>query len=177
MYHCLCIFASWKYMYRIYMYLIIVQGVVDAVSLKWFFFYLHPWDSWYNLNFHVVVYVCALLACENIRFSSLFAAGDVSRGGTSATQWQKFHTYDVKSVRNPVRSTDWSAEYLHCFTCCLRMTEKRQKATKVKCKCQESLTKQLIFVECSLLQKKHLSFAGAHWQMNTTLYQNQPEDA
>ena len=32
------------------------------------------------------------LACENIRFSSLFAAGDVSRGGTSATQRQKFHT-------------------------------------------------------------------------------------
>ena len=57
------------------------------------------------------------------------------------------------------------------------MTEKRQKATKVKCKCQESLTKQLIFVECSLLQEKHLSFAGARWQMNTTLYQNQPEDA
>ena len=26
-----------------------------------------------------------MLACENIRFSSLFAAGDVSRGGTSAT--------------------------------------------------------------------------------------------
>ena len=32
------------------------------------------------------------LACENIRFSSLFAAGDVSRGGTSATQRKKFHT-------------------------------------------------------------------------------------
>ena len=32
------------------------------------------------------------LACENIRFSSLFVAGDVSRGGTSATQRQKFHT-------------------------------------------------------------------------------------
>ena len=32
------------------------------------------------------------LACENIRFSSLFAAGDVSRGGTSATQGKKFHT-------------------------------------------------------------------------------------
>ena len=29
------------------------------------------------------------------RFSSLFAAGDVSRGGTSATQRQKFHTDDV----------------------------------------------------------------------------------
>ena len=50
------------------------------------------------------------LACENICFSSLFAAGDVSRGGTSATQQQKFHTDDVKSVRNPVRSADWSTE-------------------------------------------------------------------
>ena len=28
------------------------------------------------------------VACENIRFSSLFAARDVSRGGTSATQRQ-----------------------------------------------------------------------------------------
>ena len=50
------------------------------------------------------------IACENIRFSSLFAAGDVSYGGTSATQQQKFHTDDVKSVRNPVRSADWSTE-------------------------------------------------------------------
>ena len=36
-----------------------------------------------------------LLACENIRFSSLFAAGDVSREGMSGTQRQKFHTDDV----------------------------------------------------------------------------------
>ena len=50
------------------------------------------------------------LACENIRSSSLFAAGDVSRGGTSATQRQKFHTDDAKSVRNLVRSADWSTE-------------------------------------------------------------------
>ena len=35
------------------------------------------------------------VACENIRFSLLFAAGDVSRGGASATQWQKFHTDDA----------------------------------------------------------------------------------
>ena len=35
------------------------------------------------------------LACENIRFSSLFVAGDVSRGGTSATQRQKFHADDA----------------------------------------------------------------------------------
>ena len=50
------------------------------------------------------------VACENIRFSSLVAPGDVSRGGTSATQRQKFHTDDVKSVRNPVRRADWSTE-------------------------------------------------------------------
>ena len=36
-----------------------------------------------------------LRACENICFSSLFAVGDVSRGGTSATQRQKFHTDDA----------------------------------------------------------------------------------
>ena len=35
------------------------------------------------------------VACENIRFSSLLAAGDVSRGGTSTTQRQKFHTDDA----------------------------------------------------------------------------------
>ena len=51
------------------------------------------------------------------------------------------------------------------------MTDKRPKATKVKCKRNESLTKQSIFVEYSLLQRKHLSFTGAHSQMNTTLFQ------
>ena len=50
------------------------------------------------------------LACESIRFSSLFAAGDVSRGGTSATRRQQFHTDDIKSVQNLVRSPDWSTE-------------------------------------------------------------------
>ena len=77
--------------------------------------------------------------------------GDVSRGGTSATQRQKFHTDDAKSVRNPVRSANWSTDYFHCFSYCLRMTDKRQKAAKVKRKRDESLTKQPIFVEYSLL--------------------------
>ena len=35
------------------------------------------------------------VACENIRFSSLFTTGDVSRGGTSATQRQKLHADDA----------------------------------------------------------------------------------
>ena len=52
------------------------------------------------------------LAWQNICFSSPFAAGDVSRGGTSATQRQKFHTDDVKSVRKPVRSAGLSTEKL-----------------------------------------------------------------
>ena len=56
-----------------------------------------------------------VLACENILFSSLFIAGDVSHGGTSATQQQKFHTDDVKSVQNPVRSADWLTQQLHFF--------------------------------------------------------------
>ena len=38
---------------------------------------------------------------ENSRFSSLFAAGNVSQGGTSATQRQKFYTDDAKQcLRN-----------------------------------------------------------------------------
>ena len=46
------------------------------------------------------------LACENIRFSSLFAAWDVLRGGTSATQRQKFHTDDANQcLTNPVVMT------------------------------------------------------------------------
>ena len=39
--------------------------------------------------------VAFTLACENSRFSSLFATGDVSRGGRCATQRQKFHTDNV----------------------------------------------------------------------------------
>ena len=40
----------------------------------------------------------------------LIAAGDVSRGGTSATQPKKFHTDDIKSVLNPFISADWTTE-------------------------------------------------------------------
>ena len=47
-----------------------------------------------NITFQIACFL-ALLACENIRFSSLFAAGDVSRGGTSATKRLKFHTDDA----------------------------------------------------------------------------------
>ena len=94
---------------------------------------------------------------------------DVSRGGTSATQRQKFYTDDEKSVQNPVRSANWSTEQFHCCSHCLQMTTKDKRRQRSK-----YLTKQSICVEYGLLWKKHLSFAGAHSQMNTTLFQNRP---
>ena len=48
----------------------------------------------------------------------------------------------------------------------------RQTVTKVECKRDESTTKQLIFVEYIILQKKHLRFAVARSQKNTKLYHN-----
>ena len=58
----------------------------------------------------------------------------------------------------------------YCFSCCLRMTDKRQLATKVKCKRDKSITKEAIMVEYILLLKKHLSFTGAlrGWTQNFT---------
>ena len=67
------------------------------------------------------------------------------------TQRQKFHTDDAKSVQNPVRGVNWPTDWFHCFSYCLPRTDKRQKTSKVKCKRDESLTKQPIFVEYSLL--------------------------
>ena len=46
------------------------------------------------------------IACENSRFSSLFAAEDVSQGIISATQRQKFHTDDVKLFTNDRQKTE-----------------------------------------------------------------------
>ena len=48
-----------------------------------------------------------LLKSEVHCLSLLLAAGDISPGGTSAPQQQKFHTDDVNSVLNLVRSSDW----------------------------------------------------------------------
>ena len=60
------------------------------------------------------------IACENIRFSSIFAAGDVSRGGTSATQRQKFHTDDANQcLHNKSGSHGVPNTNLSNFTCLL----------------------------------------------------------
>ena len=60
------------------------------------------------------------LACENIRFSSLFVAEDVSRGGTSATQGLKFHTDDTNQcLHNKSGSHGVPNINLSNFTCLL----------------------------------------------------------
>ena len=60
------------------------------------------------------------IACENIRFFSLFAARDVSRGGTSATQRQKFHTDDANQcLHNKSSSHGVPNTNLSNFTCLL----------------------------------------------------------
>ena len=62
----------------------------------------------------------SLLGCENIRFSSLFAAGNVSRGGKSATQRQKFHTDDANQcLHNKSGSHGVPNINLSNFTCLL----------------------------------------------------------
>ena len=48
------------------------------------------------------------LPCKNSRPSSFLASWDIALGETSASQRQNFHTDDLKSVRNLVRSSDWS---------------------------------------------------------------------
>ena len=59
-----------------------------------------------------------LVACENIRFSSLFAAGDVLHGGTSATQRQKFRTDDANQcLHNKFGSHGVPNINLSSFTC------------------------------------------------------------
>ena len=61
-----------------------------------------------------------MLASENIRFSSLFVAGDVSRGGSSATQQQKFHTDDANQcLHNKSGSHGVPNINLSNFTCLL----------------------------------------------------------
>ena len=61
-----------------------------------------------------------MVACESIRFSSLFAAGDVSRAGTSATQRQKFHTDDANQFsHNKSGSHGVPKTNLSNFTCLL----------------------------------------------------------
>ena len=61
-----------------------------------------------------------MTACENIRFSSLFAAGEVSRGETSATQGQKFHTDDANHcLHNKSGSHGVQNMNLSNFTCLL----------------------------------------------------------
>ena len=73
-------------------------------------------------KYNVSTILSPIVACENIRFSSLFAAWGVSRGGTSATQRQKLHTDDaIQCFHNKSSSHGVPNTYtnLSNFTCLL----------------------------------------------------------
>ena len=60
------------------------------------------------------------VACENIRLSSLFAAGDISHREMSATRWQKFHTDEANQcLHNKSGSHGVPNITLSNFTCLL----------------------------------------------------------
>ena len=72
------------------------------------------------LNYFTGKIVRQILACENIHFSSLFAVGDISRGGTSASQRQKFHADDANQcLHNKSGSHGVPNTNLSNFTCLL----------------------------------------------------------
>ena len=76
--------------------------------------------SFNSLDFQNLSRMISQIACENIRFSSLFAAGDVSRRGTSATQRPKFHTDDANQcLHNKSGSYGFPNTNLSNFTCFL----------------------------------------------------------
>ena len=100
-----------------------------------------------------------LIACENIRFSSLFAAGDVSRGGKSATQGQKFHTDEANQcLHNKSGSHGVANINLSIFTClmvdfdkvlCLSADEPQQNSYASS---REDYTPQMLTVLLEILR-------------------------
>ena len=73
-------------------------------------------------------------ACENSRFSSLFAARDVSRGGTSATQRRRFSQAKGLVNRKMVKSNPGLSlilsEVLLCSYMCLELLRSSYDNTK-----------------------------------------------
>ena len=112
------------------------------------------------------------VARENICFSSLISAGghfagrNICNSATEISYW--WRKICLESAQK-----HWLDDGVVTLFQLLFM-KGRQKATKVKSKRDECITKQSIFLEYVLSWKKHLSFAGACSQMNTTLYQNRP---
>ena len=66
-----------------------------------------------------LLFSTVFLACENIHFSSLFTAGDVLHGATSATQRQKFHNDDANQCLHNKFGSHWVPINLSNFTCLL----------------------------------------------------------
>ena len=76
--------------------------LVFGLCVQWVTWTIHFWRMSFSIFFQDV-------ACKYSCFSLLLAARNILPGGTSVPQWQKFHTDDVKSLQNLVRSCTWSA--------------------------------------------------------------------
>ena len=87
----------------------VLYFLLPYAHARCFLDFSHIWQwPWYKV------------ACENIRFSSLFAAVNVLRRGTSATQWQKFHTDDANQcLHNKSDSHGVPNTNLSSFMCLL----------------------------------------------------------
>ena len=82
-----------------------VQQVVSA----WHHFHISRTERYLSPKFGISIVFnfswdgCNTLACENIRFSSLFAARDVSRGGTSSNTQDKWQTKVMQNFEGQIR--------------------------------------------------------------------------
>ena len=109
------------------------------------------------------------LACKNIRFFSFFAAGDVSHGGTSASQRQKFHTDDANQcLHNKSSSHGVPNINLSSFTCPLvgfgkvlcPSAKELQQNSNTKSSSREDIIPQILTVLLEILRVLHLAFVA-----------------
>ena len=89
------------------------------------------------------------LSCKNNHLSQLLSTRDIWPGGTSEPQLEKFYPDDVKSVRNLVSSSDWSAYliFIHCIV--LAIVYKQQTKDRQSQRSNVNVMNLLQISQCS----------------------------
>ena len=88
-----------------------------------------------------------MICMKNRKFSSCPRA-KVRRQGPPGSA--KAQPWNLSGIWSGALVGHRSSKY--CFSYCLQLTDKRQKATKIKSKCNKSITKQSRFLEYILLE-------------------------